>query len=105
MADRRIEMRTLPAILLVAFVALLILASAALTTQFGVHDWPAPPSPDTATRPVTPTEAAGKATEKAARTERAADSGSIAYSAPEERKTRSRPGQTSRRDPGTTGTR
>lgn len=57
-------MRTLPAILLAALTALVILASAVLTTQFGMRDWPTPPLPDTATRLVTPAEAAGRATSK-----------------------------------------
>ena len=65
-------MRTLPAILLAAFTALVILASAILTTQFGTHDWPTPPTPDTASRLVTPTEGAARATRDAARPPRSA---------------------------------
>jgi len=56
-------MRTLPALLLAAFVTLVIVASATLATQFGGADWPTPPTPDTATRLITPTEAAGRATD------------------------------------------
>jgi hypothetical protein len=82
MADRRDEMRTLPAILLAALVALVIIASAVLTTQFGMRDWPTPPMPDTATRLVTPTEAAGRATEKVTRHKQDTDdeTGPTAYS-------------------------
>ena len=59
-------MRTLPAILLAALVALVILTSALLATQYGTRDWPAPPMPDTATRLITPTEAAGRAGDRIA---------------------------------------
>jgi hypothetical protein len=55
-------MRSLPAILLAALTALVIAVSAFLTaSHFGMRDWPTPPMPDTATRLITPTEAAGRA--------------------------------------------
>lgn len=58
-------MRTRLAILLALTLALAIGASALLTSQVGVTEWPSAPAPDTATRLITPTEAAGRATERA----------------------------------------
>jgi len=58
-------MRTLPAILLAALTAVAIAVSAFVTaSHFGMRDWPTPPMPDTATRLITPTEAAAKARER-----------------------------------------
>jgi hypothetical protein len=58
-------MRSLPAILLAALTALVIALTALLTaSHFGMRDWPTPPMPDTATRLITPTEAAGRARER-----------------------------------------
>ena len=54
-------MRTRLAILLAAVVATTIAASALMTSQLGMRDWPTAPSPDTATRLITPSEAAGRA--------------------------------------------
>ena len=53
-------MRTRLAILLALVVALAIGASALLTSQIGVTEWPAAPAPDTASRLITPSEAAGR---------------------------------------------
>lgn len=58
-------MRTRLAILLALTVALAIGASALLTSQVGVMEWPSAPAPDTATRLITPSEAAGRVTERA----------------------------------------
>jgi hypothetical protein len=58
-------MRTRLAILLALTLALAIGASALLTSQVGMTEWPAAPAPDTATRLITPTEAAGRATDRA----------------------------------------
>jgi hypothetical protein len=58
-------MRSFPAILLAALTVVVIGASALLTaSHFGMRDWPTPPMPDTATRLITPTEAATKARER-----------------------------------------
>jgi hypothetical protein len=52
-------MRSLPAILLATLTALVIAVSVVVTvSHFGMRDWPTPPMPDTATRLITPTEAA-----------------------------------------------
>ena len=60
-------MRTLPVILLAALTALVIAVSAVLTaSHFGMRDWPTPPMPDTATRLITPTEAAGRTSDRSA---------------------------------------
>jgi hypothetical protein len=59
-------MRSLPVILLAALTAVVIAVSAFLTaSHFGMRDWPTPPMPDTATRLITPTEAAGRAGDRA----------------------------------------
>ena len=58
-------MRTLPGILLSVITAAAIAISAVLVaSHFGMRDWPTPPMPDTATRLITPTEAAGKVREQ-----------------------------------------
>src|SRR5215217_1415904 len=58
-------MRSLPAILLATLTAVVIAVSAFLTaSHFGMRDWPTPPMPDTATRLITPTEAAERARER-----------------------------------------
>jgi hypothetical protein len=53
-------MRTRLAILLAAVVAFTLVASALMTSQLGMRDWPTAPTPDTATRLITPSEAAGR---------------------------------------------
>src|SRR3954471_2075448 len=58
-------MRSYPAILLAALTVVVIAVSVVLTaSHFGMRDWPTPPMPDTATRLITPTEAAAKARER-----------------------------------------
>src|SRR4051812_2720741 len=58
-------MRSYPAILLAALTVVVIAVSVVLTaSHFGMRDWPTPPMPDTATRLITPTEAATKARER-----------------------------------------
>ena len=58
-------MRTRAALLIAAFAILVVAASAVVTSHFGMRDWPTPPLPDTATRLITPTEAAGRAGDRA----------------------------------------
>ena len=59
-------MRTRLTILLALTVALAIGASALMTSQLGIHEWPTAPAPDTATRLITPSEAVGRVTDRAA---------------------------------------
>ena len=54
-------MRTRLALLLIATIALGIGASALMKSQFGMRQWPTAPTPETATRVITPSEAAGRA--------------------------------------------
>src|SRR5215208_3574633 len=92
-------MRSLPAILLAALTAVVIAVSALLTvSHFGMRDWPTPPMPDTATRLITPTEAATKARERLSKGDDAAEV-TIAGDAGAEARRSERPaaGSTSRR--------
>jgi hypothetical protein len=58
-------MRSLPVIFLAVLTAAVIGVSAFLTaSHFGMRDWPNPPMPDTATRLITPTEAAGRTSDR-----------------------------------------
>lgn len=57
-------MRTRAALLIAAFAILVVGASAIVTSHLGGQDWPTPPMPDTATRLITPTEAASSLTDE-----------------------------------------
>jgi hypothetical protein len=58
-------MRSLPAIFLAVLTAVVTGVSAFLTaSHFGPRDWPNPPMPDTASRLITPTEAAGRTSDR-----------------------------------------
>jgi hypothetical protein len=59
-------MRTRAALLLTAFAILVVAASVIVSSHFGTRDWPTPPLPDTATRLITPTEAAGRISDRSA---------------------------------------
>jgi hypothetical protein len=59
-------MRTRATLLIAAFTILVVVTSALVTSHFGTHDWPTPPMPDTATRLITPTEAAGRVSDRGA---------------------------------------
>ena len=54
-------MRTRLAILLIVTIALVIGASVLMTSHFGMRQWPTAPTPETATRVITPSETAGRA--------------------------------------------
>jgi hypothetical protein len=58
-------MRTRLAILLAAVAGLVFAASTVMTNHLGMRDWPTAPAPDTATRVITPSEAAGRAADPA----------------------------------------
>jgi hypothetical protein len=71
-------MRPLHAILLAVLTAAVIGVSAFLTvSHFGMRDWPNPPMPDTATRLITPTEAAGRMSD------RGGDDGDVVVTVPD----------------------
>lgn len=53
-------MRVLPVIFIGTVVALGVATAMIVSGHFGTRDWPTPPVPDTASRLVTPTEAAGR---------------------------------------------
>jgi hypothetical protein len=59
-------MRIRAALLLTAFAILVVAASVIVSSHFGMRDWPTPPLPDTATRLITPTEAAGRISDRSA---------------------------------------
>jgi hypothetical protein len=99
-------MRSLPAILLAALTVVVIAISAFLTaSHFGMRDWPTPPMPDTATRLITPTEAAERMRERLSKGDDpvevkiAVDAGSDARRTerPQHRGTGSRTGHRTRR--------